>query len=166
MVEQSEDDSELEQLGFGAAFEAELADMLSSVQLLSDLEGADIQVLTQYFSGYMVRKGGYVFKEGGKSKFMCLIVDGRIEILKDGGKKITTVRTGKSMGEMSMIDGYPHSATARAVEDTKLVLITRTKFQQLCEEQPALAVKLFWDIARLMSLRLRQTTGMLCDYIG
>ena len=48
---------------------------------------------------------------------------------------------------------------------TKLVLITRNNFDKLTEEQPTLGVKILKKIARLMSLRLRQTTGVLVDHL-
>ena len=95
---------------------------------------------------------------------MCLIIDGSVNILK-GDKKITTVRPGKTMGEMSVIDGYPHSASAVAAEDTRLIMITRNQFEKLSNEHAKIAVHLLKRLACLMSLRLRQTTGVLCDYL-
>jgi CRP-like cAMP-binding protein len=70
------------------------------------------------------------------------------------------------MGEMSLLDELPYSATAVAREDTQLLLLTRMNFERLGIEQPVLCNVLLRQIARLMSLRLRQTTGILLDYLG
>lgn len=156
---------ELEQLGFGKSFKAELVDMLERAQILKDFNHAEVEVLAGYAGAYKARKGARIFREGTKADYICLIVDGRVDILKDGDKKITTIRPGRTMGEMSVIDGFPHSAAAIAVEDTTLVLITRNHFQKFLDEQPAVAVKFLLSLSKLLSLRLRQTTGVLCDYL-
>lgn len=155
----------LEQLGFGDSFKEELVGMMESAQILKDFSRAEIEILAGYAGAYQANRGVRIFREGTKADFLCLIVEGRVDILKDGDKKITTIRAGRTMGEMSVIDGFPHSAAALAVEDTRLVLITRSHFERFTEEQPAVAVKFIWSLARLMSLRLRQTTGVLCDYL-
>lgn len=156
---------ELEQLGFGKSFKDELVGMLESAQILKEFSRAETEVLAEYAGAYLARRGMRIFREGTRANFLCLIVEGRVDIFKDGDKKITTIRAGRTMGEMSVIDGFPHSASAVAVEDTRLVLITRNHFEKFIEEQPAVAVKFMWSLARLMSLRLRQTTGVLCDYL-
>ena len=165
MVSNNEDDSnDLEQLGIGAGFQQELYSMLSSIQLLKEFDIGEIEEIAPYTGAYLARKGVKIFREGTKGSFMCLIADGGVEIIK-AGKKITTIRPGKTMGEMAVIDGYPHSATAVAVEDTKLIMITRNQLDNMCERHPRLAIKLIKRLSTLMSLRLRQTTGVLCDYL-
>ena len=57
-------------------------------------------------------------------------------------------------------------ATAEAREDTTLLMLTKLNFERLAEEQPVLCIRLLRQVARLMSLRLRQTTGILLDYLS
>ena len=154
----------LEQLGAGQAFQAQLCQMLEKVQLLQDFERAEIEVLSRYCGAYKAEVGSVIFKEGEKSHFMCLLVSGRVNILKEN-KQIATIRAGKSMGEMSVIDGFPYSATAQSADISELIMFTRTQFESLCEAQPSIGLKLYKAISKLMSLRLRQTTGALIDYL-
>ena len=154
----------LQQLGVGERFHDQLCQMLTEVQLLQDFEGVDIDKLAGYCSAYEVASGTTIFEEGARSHFMCLLVDGRVNILKEN-KQVATVRTGKSMGEMSILDGFPYSATAVSAADSTLILFTRNRFEQLCKAHPYLGLKLYRAISRLMSLRLRQTTGVLIDYL-
>jgi len=154
----------LEQLGAGKAFEAQLCQMLEKVQLLQGFERAEIEKLSHYCSAYKAKSGAVVFKEGEKSHFMCLLVDGRVDIFKEN-KKIATIRAGKSMGEMSLLDGCPYSATAIADVESEFILFTHLQFEHLCEANPSIALKLYKAISKLMSLRLRQTTGALIDYL-
>jgi len=154
----------LEQLGTGQAFQAQLCRMLEQVQLLQDFERAEIEKLSHYCGAYKAEKNVVLFREGDKSHFMCLLVDGRVNILKEN-KQVATVRAGKSMGEMSVIDGFPYSATAVSAVSSELIMFTRYQFEQLCDDNPSLGLKLYKAISRLMSLRLRQTTGALIDYL-
>ncbi len=144
--------------------EARLCLMLEKVQMIQGFERIEIEKLAQYCKAYKVGKGKTIFKEGEKSHFMCLIVDGSIDIFKEN-KHIVTVRAGKSMGEMSILDGFPNSATAISAIESEHIIITRYQFERLCETNPYLGLKLYRVIGRLMSLRLRQTTGILVDYL-
>lgn len=154
----------LEQLGVGDRFHAKLCRMLEKVQLLQDFERSEIEKLAHYCGAYKACSGTAIFKEGERGNFMCLIVDGRADIMKEN-KQVATVRAGKSMGEMSILDGFPYSATAVSAVDSILIMFTRRQFEHLCEANPSLALKLYKAISRLMSLRLRQTTGVLVDYL-
>jgi CRP-like cAMP-binding protein len=138
--------------------------MLEKVQLLQGFERAEIEKLAHYCSAYKAPGGATIFKEGERSHFMCLLVDGRVDILKEN-KPVATIRAGKSMGEMSILDGFPYSATAVSATDSDLIMFTRNQFESLCEANPSLGLKLYKAISRLMSLRLRQTTGVLIDYL-
>lgn len=164
MIDDDDDGNDLEQLGIGSGFQQELYGMLEGMQLLKDFDRADIEKIAPYTGAYLAPKGVRIFREGTKGNFMCLIADGGVDILKSG-KKITTVRPGKTMGEMAVIDGYPHSASAVAIEDTRLIMITRNQFEKMSDQMPKIAIKLLMRLATLMSLRLRQTTGVLCDYL-
>lgn len=98
---------------------------------------------------------------------MCLLLEGRLEVFRndDSGarKKITDVGPGKLIGEMSLIDGMPYSATAVASAISTLVMLSRDNMQRICEERPRAGNQLLWKVANLLSLRLRQTTGKLID---
>ena len=160
---------ELDLLGDGESFRSELCEMIENAPMFSSLSRHEVEILSDYMRGYRAKVGATIFEEGSKGLFMCVLVEGRVEIFRDtpdeGKKKVTKVRPGKSMGEMSLLDGLPHSATSIASENCILLLLTKMNFEKLAEEHPILYSKLLSQIARLMSLRLRQTTGILLDYL-
>lgn len=156
-------------LGDGAEFRDELCGMIENAPMFSSLSHHEVEMLSAYMRAYRAKEGATIFEEGSKGLFMCVLVEGRVGIFKDspeeGKKKVATVRPGKSMGEMSMLDGLPHSASSIASEDCILLMLTKLNFEQLADDHPVLSNKLLTQIARLMSLRLRQTTGILLDYL-
>ncbi|WP_455207279.1 Crp/Fnr family transcriptional regulator [Kaarinaea lacus] len=162
------EDLSMELIGEGESFKHELCDMIESAQMFNDFPRSDTEVVAGYSRAYSVKKGTTIFKEGGKGSFMCLVIDGRVDVYKDSDgntKRLTAIRPGKTMGEMALLDELPHSATTVAIEDTTLVLITKFHFDRLNEEHPALGNRILRKIAKLLSLRLRQTTGILSDYL-
>lgn len=156
-------------IGEGETFKDELCMMIESARMFSEFTRPEVLVIAGYSHAYEVAPGDTIFREGEKGQFMCLIIEGKVNVLKDDGKGnqkvITMVRSGQTMGEMSLLDDLPYSATATAKDPTKLVLITRNNFENLTESHPVLAVKILKKIARLLSLRLRQTTGVLLDHL-
>ena len=78
--------------------------------------------------------GKIIFQEGDAPDNMYIIVRGNVRILKtkkNGDKLLLAeLRSGNSLGEMSLISGLPRSATAIAVNDVQAKKITKSLFQQ------------------------------------
>lgn len=157
----------LELLGDGESFKPTLCSMIERTQMFKEFTRAEIEALARYTRAYGVEAGKVIFKEGQKAAYLCVIAEGKVDILKQSdtreSKKINTIREGRSFGEMAVIDDMPHSATTVASGPVKLVMITKQKLEHLTIDNPALGVKVLWELAKLMSLRLRQTTGTLVD---
>lgn len=136
--------------------------LLPRLEVFNFLEQEDYPIVEKYMFSYDYEKGSYVFKEGAHGGYMFFIVDGEIDIIKqfDTAKHtIATLSTGRSVGEMSLIDGAPRSATARAKTDLKLIVLKREDFNKLNEENPAIANKILMGIAALLSSSLRDTNN-------
>ena len=97
-------------------------------------------------------------------------MSGKIKILKadvdSSSKQIAVVFPGSSLGEMSIIDDFPHSASALTMEDSNIVILTKLNLELICDKLPQLGNKLLWKIAWQLSVRLRQTSGVLVDHLN
>lgn len=154
-------------LAAGAAHRQRLCDMLVTSNLFGDLSRENLETLAKYVRAFTAAKDTPIFLEGRYAGFMCIIVKGKVKIYRDsgGGRTVLLAEAdaGSSLGEMSIIDGLPHSATAVAVEEVALITMTRADFTRLVDDNPRLATKILWRFTRLMSQRLRNTSGMLVD---
>jgi len=150
------------QLDNDKSLHKKLCNMLDRVPLLQAFGHDEIEHLARYCSAYKVATGVKIFAEDTRSTFMCLLIEGYVVLMK-GGKQLGTVREGRTMGEMSMLDGLPYSATAISAVDAKFILISREQFDLLEQEYPRIAIKLLHAIGKLMSIRLRETTNLLVD---
>lgn len=152
-----------------AAASARIVAMLEKAQMFKDLEWALIEILSGYIQLYRTAQGAVLFREGDRGDFMCIVLQGKLEIHKENNQRIdktvTTVSAGRSLGEMTIVDGEPRSATAVATELSILAVLTQENFLQIMREKPALSTKLLLKIAQLLSQRLRLTSGILVDYL-
>ena len=129
----------------------------------------EIEIFAAFTSPWRVRKGTVIFAQGDTENFLCLLSEGKISICIedfDGNKKIlTSIRPGKVFGEMSLIEGEPRSAAAIAAEDSLIHILSRDDFARLERDHPRVWGRLLWKIAKLLSQRLRQTSGKLADLL-
>ncbi len=155
----------LEHLGSGSAYREELADMLGDLQLLHGFSRSELESMAPHMTAFKAEKNTVLFTEGSHNDAMWFLVEGQVEVVKTNDQdkpcRLTTITAGKSLGEMSVVDGMPYSATAVTVVDSLLIHLTKRDFEAICQTTPKLGVKLLQRLARLMSLRLRQTSGAL-----
>ena len=157
----------LKQLGEGESSHETVCDLIEKFKFFSDLERDEIEALAVWIKAYSASVGVSIFKEGSTSASLCFIVEGDISIFKETTPsehmKIADIMAGGVIGEMGIIDGRPLSASAIASTDAVILMITRNDFRTLIKENGNLGVKLLWNIARIISMRLRQTTGLLAE---
>jgi CRP-like cAMP-binding protein len=78
---------------------------------------------------------------------------------------INTLGRGKSIGEMSVIESLPRSATAKARVDTRLFILSRPAFELVLSRHSNIGIKLLKGIATLLSDNLRKTSCRLAEYM-
>ena len=144
--------------------------MIAGSKLFIDLDWKDIEALANYVQCYEVSAGTIIFKEGDPGSYMCLLVKGEVEIFKydQNGKphRIVQITGGKTVGEMSIIDGEPRSATCIASQSSVLLVLTKDSYARIVHDRPVLAVHILSKIAKLVSQRLRGVSGQLVEYLG
>lgn len=140
---------EFEEIGLGEKFQDVLCVMLEGSYLFKDFSRQEIEQLVQYMHGYKAPKDAVLFQEGETDSHLIIITSGKAQVLKSDGfgevKEIAVVRKGATLGEMSVIDSFPHSATVVISEDAEIVLITKANLESITQKYPALGVKLLWQ---------------------
>ena len=95
---------------------------------------------------------------GGLGLF--IVLSGSIAIRKrvDGdiaGRQLAVLHPGDCVGEYSLLDGQPLSATASAIEPSRLFFLPSGQFRALTEQNPHLGCQLYRNLARYLVRRLR-----------
>ena len=113
------------------------------------------------------KQGSEVFAEGAKEAYMSIVIKGIVKVIKEDSlnrkSAIAEVGPGKTLGEMSLIDGWPRSASAVAIEDSTMLVLTRDNFEHLLSDQPQLGSQILMKLAGLLSQRLRMTNWVLVE---
>jgi CRP-like cAMP-binding protein len=76
---------------------------------------------------------------------------------------MATVRPGQTLGEMTLVDEWTRSGTAIAVTEVQLIVLTRAGYDHLCEQHPAISLRLMTQFARIISQRLRRASKALVE---
>lgn len=112
-----------------------------------------------------VRAGDIIFRDGDAGDCAYLIESGEVVVLKSIQGEDSVVATfgeGEIFGEMAILDGAPRSATAKASQECKLIVIHRDQFfDQLKQTTPITAF-----LIRILLKRIRQTTDKLTGFSG
>ena len=103
-----------------------------------------------------------ILTEGQSGDELYIVVKGRVRV-ETGGVGVAELRTGGHFGEMGLVDHAPRSATVRALEPTRAMVIARSELMQLMKREPILAVKLLWSFVQVLSDRLRATNNELSE---
>jgi CRP-like cAMP-binding protein len=69
---------------------------------------------------------------------------------------LATLKEGEFLGEMSLIDNRPRTATARVAEEASLLVMTKKAFTTLLEKHPDVAQKILLVFLRTANERLRK----------
>ena len=142
--------------------------LMCEVPHFDGLDSAELEILAPLMELKRVEKGTMVVKESASGDSLYYIVDGQIEIRKEAldGRQTVLARfkKGSTIGEMSIIEkNAPRSASAMALVDSDLLVLTRKNFDVLVEDHPRVALKIMQTIASLIGARLRHTSGRFAD---
>jgi CRP-like cAMP-binding protein len=116
-------------------------DILQGIPLFSRLNQRQLGAIATCADVAARREGAVLAKQGAEGLEAIIIVDGRARVEVDG-KAIAQLGPGDVVGEMSVIDGKPRSATVIAATPVTLLVLHRRDFVSLLETVPGLQRKL------------------------
>ena len=130
-------------------------DLIRRVQLFSMLTNDQAQQVADSVVKRRFRRGEIVVEQGRKSNSLFILLNGRARVLTadSRGREVilAVLEAGDYVGEMSLIDNEPHSATVRAEIQTDMLVLGRAEFSRCLPDSTTLA----YGILRGLVSRLR-----------
>ena len=155
----------LDYLGDAGGFASQIHALIPRCSLLENFSSAEIRLLAHFMHVYRAAVGAELIREGEPGDFMLMILEGKVEVRKRDREGVTqvvaAVDAGKTLGEMSMIDGEARFATCIATQATLIAVLDRESLARIIVEQPMLGAKILMELVLMLSQRLRATSERL-----
>jgi CRP/FNR family transcriptional regulator, cyclic AMP receptor protein len=165
MPERPKQLAHLEHLGDAIQFASRMQALIPKCPLLENFSTAEVELLAHFMDVYRAESGAEIIAEGDGGDFMLMVLEGRVEVHKrdrwNTRQLLASVDAGRTLGEMSMIDGEARFATCIAAEPTLIAVLHRESLARIIVEQPLLGAKILMELVLMLSQRLRATSQRL-----
>ena len=149
---------------------SDIEDVLPILNKISILAGFSDKQLYSVFSlleKVSYKTGEIIFEQDQEPSHIYIIQTGKIKLFvsKDGTPfELIEFGQGHCFGEASVIGIQPHAATAVAVEDTELIVLSRTTLLSIYKSDLEIFSILILNIAREVCRRLHASSETLLHY--
>jgi len=123
---------------------------------------ADDQLFHRF--GKEFAQGTVLFREGEPGKEMYVVQQGRIHVSKKAGeveKILATLGPGEFLGEMSILNNKPRSATATCADACKLLVIDAKTFEAMIRGNAEIAIRMIKKLADRLAEANEQIENLL-----
>ena len=119
-------------------------DLLRRVPLFSLLTVAQAEVISGAVIKHRFKRGEALVEQGQKSNALFILLTGRARVMTSDSRGreviLATLAQGDYLGEMSIIDNEPHSATVRAEVQTDVLMLGRAEFARCLTENASMSL--------------------------
>lgn len=142
--------------------------IVSSIAIFGAFDEDELYKILRKLKKGVFKKGDIVFQRGDESEYIYIVASGKINLLIVDDdiiiekKKLTT---GDCFGEASLIAIHKHTATAIAIEDSEVIVLSAKCLMELHQENTELFALLMLNIARELARRLKLTDDILLHYL-
>lgn len=111
-------------------------------------------------------EGETIVREDEQGQTCFFLLGGRVDIevsapfaggAKGNAQRLATIKRGEMFGELSLVDGFLRSASARAADAVDALSFDNAELGGLMENDPAIGYRIMHNIANVLSGRIRST---------
>ena len=146
-------------------------DLIRRVPLFSLLSNEQAQGIADNVVKRRYRRGESLVEQGGKSNALYILLTGRARVLTSDARGreviLAVLNPGDYLGEMSLIDNEPHSATVRSEIQTDALILSRAEFARCLPENSSLSYAIMHGLVQRLRNADRQIESLaLLDVYG
>ena len=138
-------------------------DLLKQVPFLAALDLSDLEQLADGVSRLKYLRGDAIMHKEDDGQSLFIVEKGSVRVylpsLQGADLTLALLGPGDFVGDLSLLDGQPRSASADAMEDTSVLSLERSDFIELVRSSPDAAMAVMTVVAK----RLRNTDEMAAD---
>jgi len=136
--------------------------LVESIELFDGIEFRNCIKIMAMGLQSKIRIGDIIFEKGDLGREMYVLLQGRVEIIDetaDGNRTLAVLGPGETFGEMALFERKERSAKALAMDSCILLTLDEEKIEKLLTK--AVAIRLLFNLAKMLSRRLRDTNVLL-----
>jgi CRP-like cAMP-binding protein len=126
-------------------------DVLRGVPLFAGMTDRAIEAISGLTTEVEYRDGEAIVSEGEAGESFIVLVSGSAAVDR-GGREVRELTAGDFLGELSLVDGGPRTATVTARGPVRALIVTRPDFSRLFDEFGAIRL----DILTALTARIRR----------
>jgi CRP-like cAMP-binding protein len=131
---------------------ADAVTSLRSIPLFSRVAQPDLEQIASHLIERRYPRNTTIVEEGLPGDYMYILREGRVKVTKlseDGREKILDfLEAGSFVGEMSLLERGPRSASVKTLAPVKVLALSRTDFINLLRKSPDLAIAVIQELSR------------------
>ncbi len=143
---------------------------LKEIKLFKGLSDDEIGIVANVLDESLYKKGAIIWEEGAPEQGLQIIDHGKVRITRKTSENhrqvLAVLKDDNFFGELSLLDGRSHSASAEALEDTKVYILHRSKMETLLKESPLTAYNIMRVLAIEICELLRQMNAKFMDMVN
>ncbi len=136
--------------------------LLARTQLFKDVREEALLHLAERAQERTFRKGEFLFHAGDEGDWLYVLMEGSVKVLvtsEEGEDMVlSTLHPPEVLGELSLMDGGPRSASIEALETTRTLLLPRRDFLALLHDEPTFLESVLMHLGRLIRKLTEQTS--------
>jgi CRP-like cAMP-binding protein len=143
----------------------DFTDELARIALFDGLDPSELRALGEHAFVRKLARGQVLFNEGEPSDHLFLVRSGRLRVFVASARGdelvLSVVGPGETLGELSILDRHPRSATVDALETVELIALPGTEARALLESNREALLA----VALALAAGMRRLSGTAADLV-
>lgn len=94
-----------------------------------------------------------------QSSEMLILLSGQLGVFAADNRQVATIEPVALVGEIGLITGQPRTATVRAMQQSSLLVFSKTSFDRLMRAQGEICLRLYSNVGRTLVERLGESAA-------
>jgi CRP-like cAMP-binding protein len=143
----------------------DFTDELAQISLFAGMDAPELEALARHAFVRKLSRGQVLFNEGEPSEHLFFVRSGRLRVFVASARGeelvLSVVGPGESLGELSILDRQPRSATVDALEPAELIALPGHEARALLESNQAALNA----VALALAAGMRRLSGTAADLV-
>ena len=140
------------------------------MSFLSALQGEDLAIFEKHVAPVQFPRNSCIIREGDPGNGCYIIDEGTIRlelqnVETDTDGVIGFLESGMFLGEFSLLDSKPRSASAYAHTDVKARWLSKESFDEICQSHPQVGLSISAALGQDLTSKLREFNKKIAGYI-